>query len=800
MSAAAKSNSPKSSKSSSHSSSKSSRTSTSAKSFDSTKVNASANGADAVLVNQAPNTPVSPKKEVIPSQPQSARPRLRLKRLIEHTSAPPLSAGPQTPLIMPPSSPPPAYLDPVGITIPNLYYAEPFFTRRPNLVSRDTILPNLEDDADNEYLYFPVHGSIGRLLSSGNLLPDPSDPTGKRKLAEPDEQRQINHYLRIVELSTPHEIFSPLNVKSLVTNIHDELTSSNKKKLFSSTSTGKQERLRFFKKIKPFLNTPNPTADTVHLVDLTHDREFCGHLDISKLPQSLQLKFDLLSEQNYMGLLKPIRPVEFDQNPNITDLEKDALETFKLYGDSRWLGDPDWVNFSKITLFETIFSLAQHMNKRLNIIIFSCSGPLEPFNDIRPESQPYYFNMNMALTYPNSRMYAEPLKILKTGCDYINRLAFILNKLLNLELPYTSLVSDPAYLDDDRHIRNVYNGVTNFIDQLFSKSLYQSITVPFSVYYISSDLLSLQYNNSSIFTSNDIVSDFELLLFATQIYLSGEISKQLVGLIERAIRLIDTTIREKSEYIFNYRTTGMWTKSLQSLGLKNQVFNGQEHVNYFTSVGDSVEFLFTHLTTLKTNYLERMLLIFKTKIERIEAIQNSLKVSKSASSNGDTIGYKAVKLANQRKVVFENLVKKHCTHHYKYKSRTPTDDDVKSRSTRSYRTASMRRKKIVSLQKVSDPLYKKRDTATRNRKVKEALNLLDVPLDDKVIRVLGKDKKQRTMSQSRIERNKPGGVFMRNRIQAFGNMLSKETRKKSSSRKGKSSKSSTSKKSNKHSV
>jgi hypothetical protein len=299
-----------------------------------------------------------------------------------------------------------------------------------------------------------------------------------------------------------------------------------------------------------------------------------------------------------------------------------------------------------------------------------------------------------------------------------------------------------------------------------------------------------------------MVGDFELLIFATQIYLSGEISKHLIGLIEHAITIIDTTIREKSEYIFNHRTTGMWTKTLQSLGLKNQVFNGQEHVNYFNSVGDAVEFLFTHLTTLKTNYLERVLLIFKTKIEKIEAVQNSLKISKSASSNGDTIGYKAVKLANQRKVVFENLVKKHCTHHYKYKSRTPTDGDVKSRSTRSYRTASMRRKKIGALQNASDtdPLYKKRNTATRNRNVKEALNLLDVPLDDKVIRVLGKDKKQRTMSKSRIERNKPGGVFMRNRIHAFGNMLSNETRKKSSSRKGKSSKSNTSKKSNKHSV
>ena len=108
---------------------------------------------------------------------------------------------------------------------------------------------------------------------------------------------------------------------------------------------------------------------------------------------------------------------------------------------------------------------------------------------------------------------------------------------------------------------------------------------------------------------------------------------------------------------------------------------------------------------------------------------------------------------------------------------------------------------LGALQKGYDPLYRNSDTLKRNKKVKEALNILDVPLNDKIIRVLGEDKRDRNMSRSRIERNKPHGVFMRNRIQAFGNMLSKETRKKILySRKRRTSKSSSGRKSNKHSV
>ena len=165
---------------------------------------------------------------------------------------------------------------------------------------------------------------------------------------------------------------------------------------------------------------------------------------------------------------------------------------------------------------------------------------------------------------------------------------------------------------------------------------------------------------------------------------------------------------------------------------------------------------------------------------RIDTVQHSLNNSRSASSIANTVAYKAVTLANQRRIVFENLVKTHCSRHYKYKSRTPTGRDINSisarstRSTRSHRTASMRRKMIGVLPKIYDPLYRNSDTITRNNKVKEALTLLEIPLDDKVIRKFGADTKTRKMSQGRVERNDPTGLYMRNRFYTFKNALLKE--------------------------
>ena len=181
------------------------------------------------------------------------------------------------------------------------------------------------------------------------------------------------------------------------------------------------------------------------------------------------------------------------------------------------------------------------------------------------------------------------------------------------------------------------------------------------------------------------------------------------------------------------------------------------------------------------SYLRMLLIIFNDRKTKIDAVQSSLTNSKSRSGVANTIGYKAVKLSNQRRVVFENLVKKHCSHHYKYKSRTPNDGVVKNRSTRSYRPESMRRRKIGKIRndtdplsptsatiryaeekRNADPLYAKRDTISRNRRVKKALQQL----------------------------NEPGGVFMTNRLDAFGDMLSKETRKKRKAFRGKASRSS----------
>jgi len=815
MSAVDKTTSRKSSKSPSKAFSKVSSKSSSATSNGSLSEasfgSANANRDDSVVLrlSQKQNTPSSPKKSPKRESPKRESPKRESpKRESPKRESPKRESPKQSPkqkvhISMPPSYEKPVYLDADGNTNPQLYYNQPFFTRRPVLVSRDTILPNLDNDEDNEYLFLPTHGEIGRLLSAGNLISDPSDPTGKKKLSELDEQRQINHYLRIIEISTPHEMFGPINIKSLITNIHDELTSSNNKKLFSASSVGKQERLKFFKKIKPFLKSPNPTVDSVHLVDLTHDRLFCGHVDITLISKSIDITFNhLTGGQNYMSLLKPIRPAEFDQNPNITEIEKDAFETFKLYEDAQWFGAPDGVNIDRLSLFDTILSLAQTMKKRLNIVIISCSGPLDPYNQVNPFSQPFYFNTEMALLTPhNESMYKEPIKILKTGCDYINRMAFILNKIVYIEHEFKLFFIVPDPFNSDVRIITLYNAVTKLINNLFSNGLYDSIISCYSIYYITMDLLLFKHNNQNIFISTSDIDDFELLLFGTKIYLAQEICKQLIGLIENVITILDTTIKINSDIIIRATSTDIWRKSISQLGLQNQIFNRMEYVNFFSSVGQAVEYLYYHITLLKTTYLEPLLQVLKSTEKNINMIQDNLKVSNSVSTGKSTIAYRAVKLANQRKVVFENLVKKHCSHHYKYKSRTPNDvDNVTYKSTRSHRVNSLRKKSIGALQKGDDPLYKNSDTIKRNKKVKDALNLLDVPLNEKIVKVLGPDNKDRNMSRSRIERNKPDGVFMRNRIQAFGNMLSKETRKKISSKKRRTSKNSTGRKEKNHSV
>jgi hypothetical protein len=744
-------------------------------SLNSSSQNSSSQNSNVVQLNQSQNTPSSPKKS------------------------------------MPPPSYIPPYLDDIGMIVPKLYYEQPFFTRRPKMVSRDVVLPNLNDDENNEYLIFPVHGEIGRLLSSGNLVNIPAvSPNSKGiKIEQPDEQRLINHYLRVIEISNPHESFSPLDTKSIYIKLHDKLTSSSKKRFFTESSQGKQDRQNFFKEIKPFLTNPDASVDTVHLVDITHDRKFSGHFDIRTFNHSSKINFELMSwRQEYMGLLKPIRPVEFD-NPKITDIEKDALETYRLYSNSQWLGAPDGVNFERISLFDNILSLAQHLNKRLNIVIFSCSGPLDPYNITKPSTQLYFYKKTTNIERPLS-MYKVPINILKTGCDFINRLKHILHRIISIRHYYTQFVHDPYYLNNDDVMKTMFNGITGFLDQIFSNDLFLSInTSEFSILYINSELLSFQHDGESIFESTIDIDDYELLIFATKVYLSEEMVKQLIGLIENVINIINTDILETTEYITQNKTSEIWKKTIPSLGLRNQVCNNQELVDFFSSVGQAAEYLFEHLLTFSNGYLKMLLIIFKTKKALINVAQTRLKTSKSRSKFENTIGSKAVKLMNERKVVFENLVKKHCSHHYKYKSRTPNDGIVKNRSTRSYRPESMRRKKIGKIRndtdplsptssairsaeekRNADPLYAKRDTISRNRRVKKALQQLDEPLNDKIIGVLGRDQKERNMSNDRIERNEPGGVFMANRLHAFRNMLSKETRKKRVSSKGKVSRSS----------
>jgi hypothetical protein len=781
----------------------------------SSTLNASTGSSNLLKENQKQNTPSSPKqpspKQPSPKQPSPEQPSPK-QPSPKQPSAQPLSRDRPNE----PSGQRPVYLDDFGKINPNLYYNQPFFTRRPNIVSRDTVLPNLDADADNEYLFLNVHGEIGRRLSGGDLVLAPPNSNGIKKMISSDEQRQINHYLRIIEISTPHEIFSSYSMKSIIGNIHDKLTSPSKKRFFSTSLNGKTERTNFFKQIKKYTNTPNGTVDSVHLVDVIHDRLFCGHIDIANLYiRNRQATFDMLGGMNYMGLLKPIRPVEFRQNPNITDIEKDELETFKLYADSQWLGAPDGANFERISLFNHILSLAQHKKKRLNIIICACSGLVDPFNSTFPSSQPYYYRNISALTSDHKgSMYAEPIKILKTGCDFINRMEFILHNLVSSDVVYWYKWWQTVSMNHDESIRNLYNVITVLINNLFSKSLLQTInTNEFGIVYLFSDLLSLSHNGESIFTSRLDVDDFELLLFSTKIYLSEEIFKHLIGLLERVIRFIDTDFKNKSEFIIHNKKTAIWEKSLADLGLKDQVFNDQSYPNFFLSVGHAVEYLFNNLFDFKTRYLERVLHVLNSYKHNIDDIQSELSTSNMfvfRSDIANTIGYKAVKLVNERRVVFENLVKKHCSHHYKYKSRTPNDGIVKNRSTRSYRPESMRRQNIGKIRNDTDPfsptssaeertrggamwnhpLYAKRDTISRNRRVKKALQQLNEPLNDKIIGVLGRDQKERNMSKGRIERNNPGGVFMTNRLHAFGDMLSKETRKNRVSSRGNASRSS----------
>lgn len=667
-------------------------------------------------------------------------------------------------------SPPPSYIDANGDTIPELYYGLPFFTRRPTLIDRDELLPKFREGDDDEYLFLIAHGKINRQLKSGKLISDSTDSTGRTKIREPDEQRQINHYLRIVELSTPHEHFSPKTIKSLVKIIHDELTSDNKNKLFLNTSDGKQERHLFFEKLKHFLNSPNPTTDSVHLVDLTHDRLFTGHVDITTARKDVPITFNLFSNQDYMGILKALRPSILDQAPPITDNEKDALETFKLYGDAQWLGKKDG-NFNGISLFDNIFSLAQHMQKRLNIIIFSCSVlSIMPEDTIDPAKQPYFFKWHVALSNQHvETIYAEPIKILKTGCDFINRLSSLLHIIIRKSAFYNNFKKKLIESNNQQYIAKLYIGASNLINILTDGRL-SIITNSYTRLYFANHLLYLQHRGSrkSIFRATVNITDYELLLYATQIFLSRELSNHIIGIIENVINIITTKITECSEFIIQTKASIIWTEPLSRLELGPDIY---------PSVGAAIEHLFVLLNDLKSTYLEQIFRLLNFTKHRIDVVQHSLNNSKSASSIADTVAYKAVTLANQRRVVFENLVKTHCSRHYKYKSRTPTGRDINSistRSTRSHRTASMRRKIIGVLPKIYDPLYRNSDTITRNNKVKEALTLLEMPLDDKVIRKFGADTKTRKMSQGRVERNDPTGLYIRNRLYSFKNALLKE--------------------------
>jgi len=247
-----------------------------------------------------------------------------------------------TPDVNPPS---PTSLQVVG------YSNHPMFRTQP--MSREeemklVELSNRHAEINGEdYAFIIAHGSIVNELS-------------------PRMKVLANKYLRIIEVGKAGQIVG-IKYQSLMVEINKILRNPKYHAIFDNNTEGADLRSTLFSILCPYFSVDNielcRASNTFNLTNITHDREFSGHVIDSMIKQNHKITYKSIRNRVTMGLFLP---VDYNTDKSTPQLAKKEL--FKLY--------PGTSFFSKTTrmkLIETLLPIAIQQNRRINIIISSCA-------------------------------------------------------------------------------------------------------------------------------------------------------------------------------------------------------------------------------------------------------------------------------------------------------------------------------------------------------------------------------------------------------------------------------------------
>jgi hypothetical protein len=243
------------------------------------------------------------------------------------------------------NSPSPTNLQVVG------YNKHPMFRTQPMSEEEEIKLADLSDTHPTingeDYAFVIAHGSIANELS-------------------PRMKILANKYLRIIEIGKAGQILA-IKYQSLMLEINKILRDHTFHAMFDNNKEGVDIRSIVFNILCPYFTTDNielcTASNTFNLVNITHDREFSGHVVDSMIKQNHKITYKSIRNRVTLGVFVPV-----DYNTDKSTQQLAKKELFKLYPGTSFFSEN-----TKMKLIETLLPIAIQQNRRINIIISSCA-------------------------------------------------------------------------------------------------------------------------------------------------------------------------------------------------------------------------------------------------------------------------------------------------------------------------------------------------------------------------------------------------------------------------------------------
>ena len=243
------------------------------------------------------------------------------------------------------NSPSPTNLQVVG------YSKHPMFRTQPMSEEEEIKLAELSDTHPKingeDYAFVIAHGSIANELS-------------------PRMKILANKYLRIIEIGKAGQILS-IKYQSLMLEINKILRDRTFHAMFDNNKEGADIRSTVFNILCPYFTVDNielcSASNTFNLVNITHDREFSGHVVDSMIKQNHKITYKSIRNRVTLGVFVPV-----DYNTDKSTQQLAKKELFKLYPGTSFFSEN-----TRMKLIETLLPIAIQQNRRINIIISSCA-------------------------------------------------------------------------------------------------------------------------------------------------------------------------------------------------------------------------------------------------------------------------------------------------------------------------------------------------------------------------------------------------------------------------------------------